>query len=127
MRLPSFSNLVAFDAVARRGTLSRAAEELNVSQPAISRRLAALEADIGKTLFDRRTKPLTLTAEGAELFEVLRSSLRRLEGVISRLRGAQDSNTVTISASTSELFNVAVRSPSAATNTQANVPGMSPK
>ena len=59
MRLPSFSNLIAFDAVARNGTLTRAAEELNVSQPAISRRLSALEADLGLPLFDRTTKPLS--------------------------------------------------------------------
>ena len=53
MRLPSFSNLIAFDAMARNGTLTRAAEELNVSQPAISRRVAALEIGLGRPLFDR--------------------------------------------------------------------------
>jgi DNA-binding transcriptional LysR family regulator len=98
MRLPSFSSLIAFDAVARHGTLTRAAEELNVSQPAISRRLAALESDIGRLLFDRSTKPLSLTNSGTELFDVLRSGLSRLESVIARLRSAADGNTVTISA-----------------------------
>jgi LysR family glycine cleavage system transcriptional activator len=98
MRLPSFSNLIAFDAVARNGTLTRAAEELNVSQPAISRRLSALEADLGLPLFDRTTKPLSLTKSGSELFDVLRSGLSRLESVIGRLRGSRDSDVVTISA-----------------------------
>lgn len=98
LRLPSFSNLIAFDAIARHGTLTRAAEELNVSQPAISRRLAALEADLGHPLFDRRTKPLSLTKSGAELFDVLRSGLSRLEAVIRRLRSSTDSESVTISA-----------------------------
>jgi LysR family glycine cleavage system transcriptional activator len=98
LRLPSFSNLIAFDAIARHGTLTRAAEELNVSQPAISRRLAALEADLGHLLFDRRTKPLALTKSGAELFDVLRSGLSRLETVICRLRSSNDSESVTISA-----------------------------
>jgi DNA-binding transcriptional LysR family regulator len=98
MRLPPFSSLIAFDAVARHGTLTRAAEELNVSQPAISRRLAALESDIGQLLFDRRTKPLSLTRSGTELFDVLRSGLSRLESVVARLRNPPDGNTVTISA-----------------------------
>lgn len=98
MRLPSFSNLIAFDAAARHGTLTRAAEELNVSQPALSRRIAVLEADLGRPLFDRSTKPLSLTKHGTELFEVLRPGLSRLESVIARLRGSRESDTVTISA-----------------------------
>lgn len=98
LRLPSFSNLIAFDAVARHGTLTRAGVELNVSQPAISRRIAALEADLGRTLFNRSTKPLTLTKAGVELFEVLRSGLSRLESAIARIRHDTDVDTVTISA-----------------------------
>jgi DNA-binding transcriptional LysR family regulator len=98
MRLPSFSNLVAFDAVARHGTLTRAAAELNVSQPAISRRIAALEADLGCRLFDRGTKPLSLTRHGDELFEVLRTGLSRLEAMIERIRSEAGTETVTISA-----------------------------
>jgi LysR family glycine cleavage system transcriptional activator len=98
IRLPSFSNLIAFDAVARHGTVTRAAQELNVTQPAVSRRIAALEGDLGRPLFDRRTKPLTLTADGRELFEVLRTGLRHLEAAIARIRGAKESNAVTISA-----------------------------
>ncbi len=84
--LPSFSSLLAFDAAARHGTFTRAARELNVSQPAISRRVAMLEADIGVALFDRTTKPMHLTPEGTLLFDVLRSGLSRLETTISDLR-----------------------------------------
>jgi DNA-binding transcriptional LysR family regulator len=98
MRLPSFSSLLAFDAVARHGTLTRAAVELNVSQPAVSRRIAALEADLGRPLLDRRTKPLSLNKDGTELYEVLRSSLGRLEAVVERLRRGSDLDTVTINA-----------------------------
>lgn len=98
MRLPSFSALLAFDAVARHGTLTRAAHELNVSQPAISRRIAALEADLGRALFDRRTKPLSLTRTGIELHGVLRSGLSRLESAVERIRRGADSESVTISA-----------------------------
>jgi LysR family glycine cleavage system transcriptional activator len=88
-RLPPFSALSAFDAVARYGTFTRAARELNVSQPAISRRVAALEADLGAPVFHRDTRPLRLTTEGRRLFEVLRASLSRLEEVIQDVRSAR--------------------------------------
>ena len=97
-RLPSFSNLIAFDAVARHGTLTSAAAELNVSQPAVSRRLALLEADLGTQLFNRSVKPLQLTSHGEQLFEVLRSGLSRLEIVVERIRNRQDEHSLTISA-----------------------------
>lgn len=98
MRLPSFSSLIAFDAVARHGTLTRAAVELNVSQPAISRRIAALEADLGRPLLDRSTKPLKLNQQALELYEVLRSSLDRIAAVVERLRMPTNRCAVTISA-----------------------------
>ncbi len=88
-RLPPFSALNAFDAVARHGSFSRAALELNVSQPAVSRRVAALEADLGTPMFGRDTRPLRLTADGRRLFEVLRASLSRLEQVVQEIRGAR--------------------------------------
>ena len=62
VRLPAFSGLVAFYAAVRHGTLTGAAQELNVSQPAISRRISTLEADLGCHLFDRSRKPVQLTA-----------------------------------------------------------------
>ncbi len=97
-RLPGFSNLIAFDAVARHGTLTSAAAELNVSQPAVSRRIALLEADLGAPLFDRAVKPLALTANGEKLFDVLRSGLSRLEVVVDRIRNEPDGDSLTISA-----------------------------
>lgn len=96
-RLPPFSSLLAFDAVARLGTLTRAAAELNVSQPAVSRRLIQLEEDLGCRVIDRTTRPLALTPEGQELFDVLRSGLARLEAVVSRLRQTSSQDTVSIS------------------------------
>ncbi len=97
-RLPPLSALTAFDAVARHGTVTRAALELNVSQPAISRRVAALEADLGATLFGRDTRPLRLTADGRRLFEVLRASLSRLEQVVQEIRGARPGRKIVLGA-----------------------------
>jgi DNA-binding transcriptional LysR family regulator len=98
MRLPSFSNLIAFDATARHGRLTSAAGELNVSQPAISRRIAALEADLGCALFDRKVKPLSLTRNGQQLFDVLRSGLSRLELVVERIRAEEGADAISVSA-----------------------------
>ncbi|MEM9631364.1 MAG: LysR substrate-binding domain-containing protein [Pseudomonadota bacterium] len=96
-RLPPFSSLFAFDAVARHGTLTRAALELNVSQPAVSRRLAMLEEDLGCKVIDRSSRPLQLTAEGQDLYDVLRSGLARIEAVVERLRDAAASDSVSVS------------------------------
>lgn len=98
VRLPAFSSLLAFDAVARHKTFSRAAIELNVTQPAVSRRIQALEMDLGCALFDRRTKPLKLTQAGDELHWVLRTGLSRLEGIVERIRDSRLAESVTISA-----------------------------
>lgn len=97
-RLPGFSGLVAFYAAVRHGTLTGAARELNVSQPAISRRIAALEEDLGCNLFDRSHKPVQMTQYGRELAECLRGSFGEIETVVDRLRGANEKGIVTVSA-----------------------------
>jgi LysR family transcriptional regulator of gallate degradation len=53
LSLPGLRRLRVFDAVARRGSLSAAAQELRLSQPALTRSMARLEADLGTRLFDR--------------------------------------------------------------------------
>lgn len=96
--LPPLGDLLAFDAAARHGSFTRAARDLNVTQPAISRRVAALEADLGVTLFGRETKPLRLTPPGQMLFDVLRSGLSRLEATVSQIRRMQGGDRLTIAA-----------------------------
>src|SRR5215212_2504893 len=66
--------LRAFAAVARRGSFSRAAEELYVSQPAVSKQMAALEAEVGSPLVERRRGGTVLTPAGTLLADyVLRA------------------------------------------------------
>lgn len=98
VRLPAFSGLVAFYAAVRHGTLTGAAQELNVSQPAISRRISALEADLGCHLFDRSRKPVQLTEQGRELAQVLRTSFGSIETMVDRLRRGASRRVVTVSA-----------------------------
>lgn len=90
--------MIAFDAAARHGALKRAAVELKVSQAAISRRIAALETDLGRPLVDHNSKPLALAKTGVELFDMLRSGLSRLEFTVTRIQREDGCESVTISA-----------------------------
>jgi len=62
-----WNELRAFVAVAETGSFSRAAEQLHLTQPAISKRIQSLEAGVGVTLFDRVGKRVYLTEAGARL------------------------------------------------------------
>lgn len=97
-RLPPFSGLTAFYAAARHGTLTAAAEELNVSQPAVSRRIATLEADLGCSLFDRTHKPARMTQQGKDLLQALHGGFGQIETAVIRLREAAEKRIVTVSA-----------------------------
>lgn len=94
--LPPFSGLTAFYAAVRLGTLTRAAQTLNVSQPAITRRIARLEADLGCALFDRSHKPAVLTDGGRELMAVLRTSFDNIAVTAERLRMRGANQIVTV-------------------------------
>jgi DNA-binding transcriptional LysR family regulator len=62
-----WNELRAFVAVAQTGSFSRAAEQLHLTQPAITKRIQALEAGVGVSLFDRVGKRVYLTQAGALL------------------------------------------------------------
>ena len=78
------ARLRAFAAVARTGSFSRAAEELYVSQPAVSKHVASLEAELGARLFDRSRAGVTLTAAG----ESLADYVLRAEALLANARRA---------------------------------------
>ncbi len=83
--------LRAFCQAARLGSVSRAAEALFLSQPAVTLQLQALERDIGSRLFERIGRRLSLTREGAVLYELARPLVDGLDGLEgefrSRLKG----------------------------------------
>jgi LysR family glycine cleavage system transcriptional activator len=80
-----FRSLVAFEATARNGSLSRAADELNLTQSAVSQRVFKLEAFVGQRLFLRQGHGVKLTGAGALLLETTRETLRRLHMGFDRL------------------------------------------
>ena len=63
----SLDGLRAFEAVARRLSFSAAADELHLTQSAISRQIKALETELGAALFNRGTRKVELTAAGVLL------------------------------------------------------------
>ena len=68
-----------FETAARRGTLSRAAEELSVSPSAVSQQIKLLERQLGVKLFRREGRRLSLTLDGEQLFQTSGSALRMLQ------------------------------------------------
>lgn len=80
--------LKSFIAVAESGTLSRAADRLQLSQPGLSRQIQLLEAAVGQPLFDRHVRGMSLTAEGEKLLERVRGPVRQLESAIGEARDA---------------------------------------
>lgn len=84
--LPSLASLRAFETVARLRSMSRAAEELGVTQGAVSRAIQALEKDLGTLLF-RRSRPLLQLTEAGEVLRVdVKRGFERLSAGVERVR-----------------------------------------
>ena len=90
------ARLRAFAAIARRGSLSRAAEELYVSQPAVSKHLAALEREVGKPLVTRGREGATLTRAGAILADYVLRAEALLANAQRALAADEDGGTGTL-------------------------------
>jgi LysR family glycine cleavage system transcriptional activator len=95
--LPSLTALIGFEAAARHGSFTRAADELGVTQAAISRRIAALEQDVGSPLFDRRNRRVYLTEAGQQLFATASAAFHDLAETVDRLREPGMKLTITVS------------------------------
>ncbi len=95
-RLPSFKLLIGFEAAARLGNYSRAADELFVSQSAISHQIALLERQVGQALFRRKGRGVELTVPGRLLHESVVRSLEVIRGGLGRIDTYLDTNLVTL-------------------------------
>jgi LysR family transcriptional regulator, glycine cleavage system transcriptional activator len=84
----SLDLLRGFRSAARHLSFTRAARELNVTQPAISREIKALEEQLGQPLFRRVNRTLQLTQAGEELFRTADEALELLDAASERLAGA---------------------------------------
>jgi DNA-binding transcriptional LysR family regulator len=84
-RLPSLNGLRAFEAAARHGSFVGAADELNVTQAAISRMVRLLEERFKFQLFERRPNGLDLTAQGRALQPGLTSAFDAIAGLAEQV------------------------------------------
>jgi LysR family glycine cleavage system transcriptional activator len=98
-RLPPLNALKAFEAAARSESITRAAEEMNVTQGAVSQQVKALEATLGIKLFNRERQGLVITEAGREYLTVVRDALDRIAVGTERLVQRQNSGVLTISTS----------------------------
>lgn len=85
----SLGSLRAFEAVARLLSFSEAADELHVTQSAVSRQIKGLEDELGATLFTRGTRHVELTNDGHLLLRAVAPSLDRLDGAVRQIRQAR--------------------------------------
>lgn len=96
-RLPPLQTLRAFEAAGRLLSMSKAAEELNLTHGAVSRHVKTLEGDLGLRLFERHTRRIALTPEGALLLATVGRVLHELAQQAASLRARGASPRLTIS------------------------------
>jgi LysR family transcriptional regulator, glycine cleavage system transcriptional activator len=94
--LPSLKLLIGFEAAARFGNYSRAADELCVSQSAVSHQIAQLERHVGQELFRRKGRGVELTVTGRLLFESVTQAFEVIRGGLDRIATYLDPDLVTI-------------------------------
>lgn len=95
-KLPSFKLLIGFEAAARLGNYSRAADELFVSQSAISHQIAQLERQTGQPLFRRKGRGVELTVAGKLLHDSVVRSLEVIRNGLGRIETYLNTNLVTL-------------------------------
>lgn len=93
----SLDCLRSFEAVARRLSFSAAADEMHITQPAISRQIKGLEEELGAPLFNRGTRKVELTSAGQSLMRVVEPMLARLDATVRQVRLARGRAQVSVS------------------------------
>lgn len=88
----NLSSYKIFYEVARCGNISRAAKELYISQPAISKSVVKLEENLGIRLFNRNSRGVSLTVEGEVLFSHIRHAFEAIDTAEAELRRMKDFN-----------------------------------
>jgi LysR family hca operon transcriptional activator len=85
-----------FAAVAAHGSFNRAATQLHLTPPALSRQVKALEEELGVSLFVRGANAVTMTDAGEQFYEEARDLLARADQAVQRMRGATRSEVLRV-------------------------------
>ena len=89
-------HLALFAATARHLNFTLVADEFGTTQPAVSQRIAALEKDLGTPLFRRAHRGVTLSPEGAALYEAVRDHLAAIGSALERVRNRRNRAVLTV-------------------------------
>jgi len=94
--LPPLGFVQGFEAAARTLSFTRAADELALTQSAVSRQIKTLEDHLGVTLFERRHRALALTEDGRAFQRIAVDVLDRLQGAINQMRARGTDNQLAV-------------------------------
>ena len=95
-KLPTFKSLQAFEAAARTGSIAGAANELNVTEPAIGQQVRNLETQLARTLFLRDSTGLTMTPEGAAFYQRINASFDDIAEAVETVSPDAGRSTLTL-------------------------------
>lgn len=99
LKLAYLDNIRGFVAVGRRMSITQAAEDLCLTQSAVSRQIMALEEQVGVKLLNRGYRSIAFTEEGERLFRSADSAIQQLQDVLGEIKFAGVIRPVTLSAS----------------------------
>lgn len=84
--MPEMSQLQQLVAIAENGTISQAAEQLQLSQPSLTRSIQRLESEWGVTLFDRKKNKVTLNRTGKLAVQYARQVLNEVDNMTAAVK-----------------------------------------
>jgi LysR family transcriptional regulator, glycine cleavage system transcriptional activator len=96
-KLPPLGSLQGFEAAARHLSFTKAADELHLTQSAVSRQISLLERNLRVALFVRYTRRIELTDAGQELLAVVGDLFEQLAAVTSRIHRRKEFDSLTVS------------------------------
>lgn len=99
VRMPSLDLVRGFVAVGRRMSITRAAEDLCVTQSAVSRQVRALETAVGEKLLIRGHRAIAFTPAGERLFRSADAALQQLQDVVGEIGAGRERAAVTVTSS----------------------------
>lgn len=102
--LPPLSRLRPFEAAARHESFSLAADELGMTQTAISKQIAALERELETPLFERRNRAVFLTDAGRRFGRVVEAALSDIAAEVATLKGERRTNELVLHCQLCEAF-----------------------
>ena len=94
--IPSLRHLMGFEAAARLGNFSRAAQELHLSQSAVSHQIQQLEEQLGQPMFHRVGRGVELTVAGEVLLQTVQKSFRTLHQGLNRITSYLDPGLIVV-------------------------------